>query len=232
MNLDDLKDILKNESKATWDRLQETSLYNNLKDRFDSLSSLAQKTIVASVVVISILGLFSIPWSYYSTSAESVENFENQRQLIRDMLKVTRESGDTPDIPTVPPLDSLKTKINSLITATGLIENQLGSVEIVKEASNLIPDFFNKGLLKVTLNMLNLNQIIDLGYQLQTINNSLKLKDLIIEPSSEDARYYNVVYKLAALSPPQSAADEAAEPSGSKDSKSKNKPSKSTPKDD
>ena len=47
MNLDDLKDILKNESKATWDRLQETSLYNNLKDRFDSLSSLAQKTIVA-----------------------------------------------------------------------------------------------------------------------------------------------------------------------------------------
>lgn len=226
MNLDDIKDILKNESKATWDRIQETSFYNNLKDRFDSLNSSAQKLIISSTLFFIILGLFSIPWSYYSTSTESVENFENQRQLIRDMLKVTRESNDAPDIPIPPPIENLKTKINSLITSAGLVDTQIGSVEIVTEASNLIPAQFNNGLLKITLKMLNLNQIIDFGYQFQTINNSVKLKDLILEPNSENTKYFDAIYKMAVLSPPQQSTEESAELSGAKDKSSKSKTSK------
>ena len=75
--------------------------------------------------------------------------------------------------------------------------------------------------MEVNLAKLNLNQILDLGHRFQSINPSVKLKDLIITANHEDGRYFDVVYKLVALAVP--AAPEVAPDMPAKGNSRRNK---------
>lgn len=79
MNFDDIKDNLKSQLGQTWSRVEDSSAYNQLRDRFENLTPTNQKlTLMATGAVIALL-IISVPYSYYSTSAEYVGTFEGKR---------------------------------------------------------------------------------------------------------------------------------------------------------
>lgn len=219
MNFDDLKDRLSSELRTTWERLQESTTFNQLRDRYENMSPVMQKLSAVGVVALIFLIILSIPYGYFSTSQEYVSEFEGKRTTIRELLKVSRESAEVPNIPEAPSMDILRSTIEGQITNAQLLPEQIKGTSQVEVSSKLIPKNLSQGALQVNLAKLNLRQVLDLGHQFQSINASVKLKDLTITANREDSRYFDVVYKLVALAVPATPQVAAEEPRNFRDRK-------------
>lgn len=211
-SLDDLKDKLAADARQTWERIQESAAYNQLRDRYENMTPPMQKLTIAGTAALITLAVLSIPWGKYTQSTEYVSEFESKRMTIRELLKVSRESSDVPQIPQAPPLEMVRSTIDNQIKSAQLLPEQVKGTEILEDTSSLIPKNLTQGMLQVSLAKLNLRQILDLGYQLQSINPSVKMKDMVMTANREDTRYFDVVYKLVALSVPAAPTPEEPEP--------------------
>lgn len=214
MNFDDIKDNLKSQLGQTWSRIEDSSAYNQLRDRFENLTPTNQKLVLLGAGALTALLIFSIPFSYYSTSSEYVTTYEDKRSLIRELLKVTRESNEVPDLPTAPNADMLKNTIEGQLNMAKLLPEQMKGIEVIAADTGLIPKGLLESGLRVSLAKLNLRQIIDIGYGIQAISPSVKMNALNITANPEDPRYFDVEMKLVSLAVPQAhvempdAADE------------------------
>lgn len=221
MNIEDLKDNLKSQLGQTWSRIEESSAYNQLRDRFENLSPSHQKLTLMGVGALLALIVISIPYSYYSQATDNVMIYEDKRSLIRELLKVTRESSEVPDLPSAPSPEILKSNIENQLRAANLLPEQMKSIEVVTAETGLIPRGLLEGGLKVSLAKLNLRQIIDIGYNIQSISPSVKMNEMSMRANSEDARYFDVDMKLVTLAVPKvqietDDADEGGGPKGRK----------------
>lgn len=215
MNLDDLKDRLASESRQTWERIQESDSFNQLRDRYENMSPSMQKlTVVAGSAAVALF-ILSVPYGNLTTSTEYVSEFEGKRMTIRELLKVSRESSEVPEIPQAPPMSMLRSTIENQIKSANLLPEQIKGTQESENNSNLIPKNLTEGLMQVSLAKLNLRQVLDLGHQFQSISPSVKMKDMILTANREDARYFDVVYKLVALAvpaPPEVAPEPPSPP--------------------
>lgn len=202
MNFEDLKEQFMSTVKNRWEQFQDSSLYNQAKDRFENLSPVMQKLTLVGVAALVLYIILSIPLGYISTSNERVAEFETNRQLIRDLLKVSREVQDVPNIQPAPPMEVIQSRISQEIQNARLLPEQVKDSSVVTDTSELIPQNLSQGTVKISLAKLNLRQVLDLGFQFQNINPSVKLKDVAVVANAEDARYFDVTYKLAALAVP------------------------------
>lgn len=208
MNFDELKERVLTQLLSYWERIRESSAYNQLRDRYENLSPSAQRwTLIGGAVAIVAIVL-SFPYSYYSNSQTYVSEFEEKRGTIRELLKVSREASDIPDLAQPPPMDQLKNMADTQIKNANLLPEQIKSVEVTAANSKLIPQNLSSGSLVVTLSKLNLRQVVDLGYQLQAMNSSVKMQDLSIAANRDDVHYFDVVYKLIALAVPSTPTAE------------------------
>lgn len=210
MNLDDLKDRLAGDARQTWERVQESALYNQLRDRYENMTPTMQKLSVVGGAALISLVILSFPYGNITLSKENVEEFESKRATIRELLKVTREAAEVPQIPQAPAPETIRATIENQLKAANLLPEQIKNTQVVENDSNLIPKNLTAGMVEVSLAKLNLMQILDLGYQMQNINPSVKMRDLVMTANREDSRYFDVVYKLVALAVP--AAPEAPVP--------------------
>src|SRR5437868_5607421 len=174
MNIDDFKDGLKSQLGQTWSRVQDSSFYNQMRDRFENLSPAHQKLTMMGVGALIALMIISIPYSYYSQSTTYVTTYEEKRSLIRELLKVTRESSEVPDLPVAPAAEVLKSNVENQLTMAHLLPEQMKGVEVISAETGLIPKSLLESGLKISLAKLNLRQIVDLGYNIQMISPSVK----------------------------------------------------------
>jgi len=203
MTLDELKERLSSEWTQTSERIQESAIYNQLRDRYENMSPAMQKlSIVGGAALISAI-ILSIPYSYFSQSSDYVTEFEGKRSTIRELLKVTRESSEVPNVIPAPSPDMLRGSIENQLKAANLLPEQMRGAQAVGTGSQLIPKNLTQGVLEVNLAKLNLRQVIDLGYQIGTINPSVKMTDLVMTANKEDNRYFDVVFKLVSLAVPE-----------------------------
>ena len=212
MNFDDLKERLLSSLKQIWERIQDSSAYNQLRDRFENLSPQGQKGVLAASVLILGLIIFSMPYGYWNESQTSVKGFEDRRDIVRRLLKASRESADVPDIPPAPATDALRSQVESYLKEIQLLPEQIKSVDVATLDSKLIPADMAQGSVSVNLAKLNLRQILDIGYKLKTLSPSVKMTALQMLPNPQDARYFDVIFKLVALSVPQIAPPPIPEP--------------------
>ncbi|RYZ63409.1 MAG: hypothetical protein EOP09_17705 [Proteobacteria bacterium] len=203
MNLDDIKDNLKSQLGQTWARIEESSLYNQLRDRFENLTPTRQKLVMVATGILLALFVISIPYSYYATSNDYVLEFEEKRNLIRELLKVTRESSEVPDIPAAPSGDMLRGTVENQLRGANLLPEQMKGIEVITADTGLIPRSLLETGLKINLAKLNLRQIIDIGYNIQNISPSVKMSDVNVFSNSEDPKYFDVEFKLVTLAVPQ-----------------------------
>lgn len=200
MNLDDLKDRLRTEWGQLRERLEESSTYNNLRDRFQDLNPVAQKAILIGGALVFALIFLSIPYTPFEQSQTNMSDFEAKRDVMRDLLRVQKEINETPDISIPPPAESVKGRIQSDLQMAQLLPEQIRSVNVQPASPNkLMSTAQVDGIVEVSLAQLNLTQIVDLGFKMQAINPSVKVKDLIVQASSAGAGYFDVIYRLVVL---------------------------------
>lgn len=202
MNFDDLKERIMASLKSSWDNFQESNLYFQLKDRYENLTPPMQKLTVVGIVALLIFTFLSIPWGTYQTSQDSVLAYEGKRLLIRDLLKTSRDAGERPNVESAPDPSTLQSQIQSRLQAANLLPEQIKGIEAASEKSELVPEENIAAQVKISLATLNLRQVIDLGYQIQSINSSVKMKDLVIEASHTAKDYFDVVYHVVVLNVP------------------------------
>jgi hypothetical protein len=203
LNFEDIKEQLTNGARTSWEQFQDSSLYQQGRDKYENLSPTLQKLVALSFAGLLLLMFLSIPWGSFSTSGESITQFEEKRALIRDLLKVSREANESPDIPIPPDVANIKSQIEGSLQQAQLLPEQMKGVEIISEKSNLIPTTMVSGMLQVSLAQLNLRQVIDLGYQIQAISPSLKMLGMNMIANSLKPKYFDVVFKLASLNVPE-----------------------------
>ncbi|WP_413287884.1 hypothetical protein [Bdellovibrio sp. HCB337] len=207
MNLDDLKDNLKSQLGQSWSRIEDSSFYNQMKDRFENLTPTNQKLAMMGAGALLALFVISIPYSYYSTSTEYVTTYEEKRSLIRELLKVTRESSEVPDLPPAPSADILRGNIENQLRMANLLPEQMKGIEVITAETSLIPKSLLESGLKVSLAKLNLRQIIDIGYNIQSVSTSVKMSSMSVTANAEDPKYFDVDFKLVSLAVPQAQVE-------------------------
>ncbi len=217
-SFEDIKEQIQNTLKNQWEQFQESSLYIQVKERYENLTPQMQKLTLWGSAALAILIVLSLPISYYSESATYVSEFEEKRQLVRDLLKTSRESQESPDLAVPPSMEQLKSQVDAQIQSARLVPEQILGTQIIPASSKLIPNTLSEGTLKISLAKLNLKQLIDLGYQFQSLNPSVKMLDLQIEANRLNPRYFDVTYKMAALAVPNKL-ETPAEPAFDKKNK-------------
>lgn len=201
MNLDDIKDRLKSEWQSSMEKLNESPAVIQIKDRYENLNPMMQKLVSWGGAGLLVLLVASVPWSWYSTSQESVDQFLTRRNLIRDLMKASRDAQNTSPMPPAPPASVLKNQTNDIFKSAQLLPEQIISSESSNEPMAGIRADLIQGVYKIQLAKLNLRQIVDVGHQLQNISPSIKLKDMSVQASSMTG-YFDVNYKLLVLNVP------------------------------
>ncbi len=125
MSLEDLKDRIASDARQTWERIQESGAYNQLRDRYENMTPSMQKITVIGAVVFIAFMILSVPYRYFNHSQEYVTEFESKRMTIRELLKVSRESSEVPQIPQAPPMDSIRANIENQIKSANLLPDQI-----------------------------------------------------------------------------------------------------------
>lgn len=198
MAFEDLKDRLKEEWQKSLDKAEESSVVTEIKDRYENLTPIQQKIMLGVTIGAALLVLFAIPYSSYSTSEDSLLEFTEKRQLIRELLRTSKEAKESPEIPVPPAVDELRAQAEGMLTTAQLLPEQIAGVTAEGAQGGIVNSQLVSGNVRVAANQLNLRQIIDLGHEFSSISPSAKLKDLQITASKEPG-YFDVVFKILVL---------------------------------
>lgn len=214
MNLDDLKDQLKDQSLALIGRIQETSLFNTAKEKFLNLPSSAQQAIMIGAGILTTLFIFSIPFSYINSADVALEEFSETRAQLRDLLKVSRASKDPAPLPPGMSTADLEQRAKSTLANFNLIPEQIVKVTPLGErpAGSMAPPIIDQAGVAIHLKKINLAQAVDIGHALQGLSTGIKLTGLDLAANSEDNHYYDAVFMIVNFSLPV-AAEEPEGPS-------------------
>jgi len=199
--LEDFREKVKSESQRIWSQIQESSAYNQLKDRFENLSPNRQKALIGGAAGLVVLLLLSLPLTYLLSSADSIGTYEAQRDLIHDLFKIQQDSQSAMGLNPAPNSDSLRSRIDTQLQQAQLVPEQIVGTSL-GDMPMSIPKERIDSALQVTLKKLNLNQIVDIGYQILSIHPAVKMFGLTMEANASDPRYFDVVYKIITLKVP------------------------------
>ena len=223
MTLDELKENISTNVKQLIERAKETAVYHQLSDRFENMRASQQRLTIIGSVLLLIFLLLVTPVSSLLSANSSLIEFETQRDLIRELIKVQREVRELPSLPDPPSADSLRALAEAKIKESNLLPEQIKAIETAQPNSRLIsPNHLQSGV-NIKLAKLNIRQIVDIGSKLQDINPSVKMIDIVIDPDATDPRYLDVTYRMISLNIPHPPAPvfEAPEKPNRKKSKSK-----------
>ncbi len=204
MAFEELREQLVSKFKDLGSQIQETSVYQNLKEKYDDLPASQQKATLIVAGVLVAFFIFSYPYTNWSASRESVVSFETKRNLIRDLLKVTKETSELPMLPPATTMGQIQTDIQMRIQSYQLLEEQVGPISPEEPSqSALIPANLQEGVIKVTLKKLNLRQIVDIAHDLQSMQPAVKMRNLSIDANLQDARYLDALMEFVVIKIPQ-----------------------------
>lgn len=213
MALEDLQEQLKDTWADLVSRVQANPSFNTLQEKWEQLSPTLQRLIIAGMIFIVGLGIFSIPYGFHSNSTYLVEKFEANRSLLRNLLRAGRLAGDASQNTPNMSVEDVKNQLNGTLATFGLIPEQMAGINnIAADAlgGNLAGGGLQQDGLAINLKKLNLKQIQEIGFQLQDIGPAVKLAGVEIEAGKPDPHYFNVVFKLAVYRMPSlsGASDE------------------------
>lgn len=211
MTLNDFKEQLQQRFQQLGDRLQDSSLYNQIKDKYQNLNPRRQKLIIFLIVIIGLGIVIHFPYANWMESHENISQFERRRDLIRRLLTASREGREAPQIPRPPPADSLRSMVLGRIEGAHLLDEQLKSVESSSSESQIITDSLSAGGLVINLTKLNLRQLIDVSQSISSISPSVKMVKMKLQPNAEDSRYHDISLSMVALNVPEISPPPQAE---------------------
>lgn len=205
-------DELKSRLQQLGDRIAETPAYQQAKDRYDTMSPPMQKLSIGVGITVITLILAVIPWGTYSASQLALTDFQERRDLIRDLLRTHNDAQSNPPLPRLPDISEVQSRIESFLSSRQILPEQRKGVS--QDANSpLINSNLLAGTVRVALSQLNLRQVTDLSADLASIEGA-KLKDILMDVNAKDNRYYDVVYRVVVFKSNVPDEPAAAPPSG------------------
>ncbi len=210
MAFEGLKDQLKDKWSELSAEVQDSPLFNTLKEKYQELPPLGQKGVFYGSIFLLLFLFFSLPQSLFFDPASSLlEEFDTNRKLSQGLLRAGRTGQTASAVPPGPSFEELRPQVSGLIQNMGLLPEQIGETSSLAEnpAGNLLPAVLRQVGLQVQLKKLNLKQIVDIGYRLQGLHPSVKLMGLDISTAPSETHYYNVSFKLVSFIPPSAPGE-------------------------
>jgi hypothetical protein len=211
MKLTQLKERVIEQFKAIWVRIQESSTFEKLQERYYELSPSGQKAVIYLSTVTILLFILLIPFLGFQSSQDNVSIFEENVQTLRDLLRVQRELAGAPQVDDPPPPSQLKSMVQDVLNQAGLSQEQIkGNNELSPDRdpkSSLVPASVIEQGVEITLFKLNLKQVVDIGTRLSQLNRNVHLTAMDMKANAADNHYYDVIYRLMGFtinSPPPS----------------------------
>lgn len=203
--LEDLKDKLQDQFSELKNRIQESSTYNSLRERYENLTPNAQQGLMLGGIAAAIIFFCYIPYSYFSSSSTYVSEFNEKRGIIRQLLRASRLATQAGSVSNPPDISTLQSSITARLSQFNLLPEQNAGINPV-EAAALGGSFAPPGIIQeglaLNLKQLNLKQIVDIGYDLQNLAQGVRLVGMSMTPTQKDRRYFDVVYQIARFSMP------------------------------
>lgn len=214
MALDDLKDRLREQGTALLARIQESSVYNELNEKFLDLNPNAQKAALALSGVIFALFLFLFPWIFFSSSQDQMAAFEDKKQMLRELFRTSRTAASLPPTPGVISPSELRMAISGVLSTEKppvLQEQQLSISDFDNEkiSSSALPKGLTQKGVIVMLSKLTVDQIVKVGGRLQSLRPTAKLVGVKAQASAQDPHYFDVSFKVVGFNLPQPAVPAA-----------------------
>jgi hypothetical protein len=203
VNLEDIREQTKEALKTSWDKIQESSVFIQSKEKFENLNPNMQSLVIAGGIALVLGGLLILPLDTLSSSNQALEEFETKRALTRELMRATRDAELVPNIPVAPTVESIVDHINSDAKKAQLFPEQILSVTPTSADSKIIPTNLTSAAVTVRLAKLNLRQVLDMSYRLTQIGLSVKMTSLSILANSELPGYFDLTAKVIALKVPQ-----------------------------
>lgn len=198
MNFDDFKDQLNDKIQGLKNQILESEAYNTLYEKYVTLPNSTQKLINLSGIATAVISLLFIPLTFFMSSSDNVEMFESERQVIRDLFKASRIASTT--TATSPVRGSLlNSRVQSIVNSLNLVAEQQGSVTPMSpEDINSSPSArgIEREGVQIALKKLNLRQVLEASFRLQTLSPSIKLIGISINADKDNDHYFNTTFKL------------------------------------
>lgn len=196
MAFEELRERISDQTSNILAQIKESSVYNNLKEKFDILPVTQQNAIMA-VVGITFAGiLIMIPYSSLNTSWENENLFTEYRDLMRELLRSS----------TIKDTQSKRVGFSASRAMSGLrgelrlhvLEEQIASIQPfnITKAPRVIPSQIDAEGLRIRVNQLNLRQIIKVGYAIQNESDNSQLFNIDIKVNPENDHFFDVTYEL------------------------------------
>lgn len=209
MRLEDLKEQIQERVKDSWIKIQESSAFISIKEKYDDLTPNAQKILRTATLLCCVGFVFWILWGLFSTSSEKLEEFNSYQKSMQELARLKREMASAPRISSPPSPPALQQRVNVILKSSYLNSDQIDEVSLRDLATNAliqspkgkIGNVQQKGVW-VSLKTLNLKQITDIAFQLQNIHNAVKLMGLDMKTSDGYRNYYDVMYTIVGFYPP------------------------------
>ncbi|MBX7231009.1 MAG: hypothetical protein K1X29_02885 [Bdellovibrionales bacterium] len=204
VNLEDIKDQLRDQLKTLIEKIKESSLFNNLTEKYHTLPPLTQKACIYGSGLFVILFIFSIPYAYIESAHQHIAEFEENRTLLRELLRVGRAAKDPPPLPQGLSSRELQSRMESFTSEFRLLPEQVIGIKPLGErpAPSLAPPVILQEGVAVTYAKLNLYQILDIGYRLHNLSAGSKLTSVDIKANPEDNHYFDTTFKVVSFSLP------------------------------
>ena len=214
VKFDEFKEQIQERLKDIWVKVQESSTFISLKEKYDNLAPSVQKSLRTGVICAFVGFVFWILWGLFSHSSERLTEFEEYQDSIKELLQLKRDMALTPQIISPPNSNVLKQRVNMILQSFYLNPDQIdeisardvdpssfvqvpGKKSVTRVGSKVIQQ---KGVW-ISLKSLNLKQVTDIGFQLQTIHDAVKLIGLDMKASIKHNNYYDVMYTIIGFYP-------------------------------
>lgn len=196
---DQIKDTL----IARWEQFQETDTYISLREKYDNLPPRGQKAVVFGGFAMAFLILFSIPYGMFTTSQESIVEFEDTKETIEELLTVSQDVKNIPSLAAAMTSADLRQRVDRILAEKGLGKEQITSVSETQftnpQGSQLIPSQITATGVETNLKKLTIKQVVDIGYDIERISPLVKILNLEMRATPEDVHYYDVQFRVSSF---------------------------------
>lgn len=212
MTLNDLKDQFLERTKDIATRLSENESVIQLKERYQNMSPLVQKTIIFAGIFFVGYMFYSVPAAYIDSAKAYEETFETNRGLLRGLFRAARNPQIPPDRFAGPDFTQMKSRVEGFMASSNVLETQKGTFAPAANPlpTAVVPRQIKQEGMTFELKKLNLKQVVGISEQISSMHPNTKLAGLEINADAEDPHYFNVKYTLSSLSLPMKAERNAA----------------------
>lgn len=211
MNLDDIKENLREQFVQLAGSVKESSAFIQASERYQNLSPNGQKVALYGGAAVLVLLLLLIPWTFYSGSMDKISDYEDRRDNIRKLFQVSREASALPMEPPEITSSDLQNRVRNELQAAQLQPEQIGMINGIEgKTVKDVPASVSQAGVTVPVNMLNVTQLVDIGHKLQLVHPTAKMVGIDIKASAKDSHLFDVTYKIVAFSVPKAPAPKAS----------------------